>query len=53
MKSEKKTYLFHLFSGVAHGFALRCNLNDPYESKCLPKAINTSFQIADGWERVR
>jgi hypothetical protein len=33
MKSEKKVYQFQLFSGVVHGFALRCNLNDPYESE--------------------
>ncbi|KAF2429128.1 alpha/beta-hydrolase [Tothia fuscella] len=31
MTRDKKTYQFQLFSGVNHGFALRCNLDDPYE----------------------
>lgn len=27
----KKRYQFQLFQGVSHGFAVRCNLDDPYE----------------------
>jgi dienelactone hydrolase len=26
-----KKYQFQLFQGVSHGFAVRCNLDDPYE----------------------
>jgi len=34
---DKKPYGLQVFSGVAHGFALRCNLEVPYERKhgCL------------------
>jgi dienelactone hydrolase len=32
---DKKPYGLQLFSGVAHGFALRCNLEVPYERECL------------------
>jgi hypothetical protein len=28
---DKKPYGVQVFSGVAHGFALRCNLEVPYE----------------------
>jgi hypothetical protein len=38
MKNDKKVYHFQLFSGVAHGFALRCNLENPYERKFGPIA---------------
>ncbi|KAH8816644.1 hypothetical protein F5884DRAFT_662720 [Xylogone sp. PMI_703] len=31
LQSEKKTYQVQLFSGVEHGFALRGNMDDPYE----------------------
>jgi hypothetical protein len=33
---DKKHYGVQVFSGVAHGFALRCNLEVPYERKHLP-----------------
>lgn len=32
---DKKSYGLQLFSGVAHGFALRCNLEVPYEREYL------------------
>jgi hypothetical protein len=32
---DKKPYGLQLFSGVAHGFALRCNLEVPYEREYL------------------
>lgn len=35
MEKEKKEYQLQLFSGVEHGFALRCDLSKPYERKCL------------------
>lgn len=31
LQSEKKTYQLQLFSGVEHGFALRGDMNNPYE----------------------
>ncbi|KAK7029388.1 hypothetical protein VNI00_014642 [Paramarasmius palmivorus] len=31
LKSRKQVYHFQLFSGVEHGFALRGNMDDPYE----------------------
>lgn len=32
MQSGKKTYQLQLFSGVEHGFALRGNMDNAYES---------------------
>jgi dienelactone hydrolase len=31
LKEEGKKYQVQLFQGVNHGFAVRCNLDDPYE----------------------
>lgn len=31
LQSEKKKYQLQLFSGVEHGFALRGNMENPYE----------------------
>jgi len=31
LQEEGKKYQVQLFQGVAHGFAVRCNLDDPYE----------------------
>ncbi|KAK4556662.1 hypothetical protein LTR86_006233 [Recurvomyces mirabilis] len=33
MQEAKKTYQLQLFSGVEHGFALRGDLDDPYQSR--------------------
>ena len=33
MQSGNKQYHLQLFSGVQHGFALRGNVDDPYERK--------------------
>ena len=33
LQGEKKTYNLQLFSGVEHGFALRGNMDNPYERK--------------------
>jgi len=35
LQSEKKDYQLQLFAKVEHGFALRGNMNDPYESEYL------------------
>ncbi|KAK5698697.1 hypothetical protein LTR17_019861 [Elasticomyces elasticus] len=34
LQEAKKTYSVQLFSGVEHGFALRCDLSKPYERWC-------------------
>lgn len=31
LQAGGKRYQFQLFQGVSHGFAVRCNLDDPYE----------------------
>lgn len=31
LKEGGKKYQLQLFQGVSHGFAVRCNLDDPYE----------------------
>ena len=31
LEEGKKRYQFQLFQVVSHGFAVRCNLDDPYE----------------------
>lgn len=33
LSKDKKPFGVQIFSGVAHGFALRCNLDVPYERK--------------------
>lgn len=33
LQREKKVYQYQLFSGVEHGFALRGNMEEPYERK--------------------
>ena len=33
LQDEKKSYHLQLFSNVEHGFALRGNMEDPYERK--------------------
>lgn len=33
LQSGRKTYHLQLFSGVEHGFALRGDMKNPYESK--------------------
>jgi dienelactone hydrolase len=37
LQDAKKSYQLQVFSGVEHGFALRCNLNNPYERKWKSK----------------
>lgn len=39
LQAEKKPYQLQLFSGVEHGFALRGDLENPYERQ-LPFLIN-------------
>lgn len=39
LQSQKKTYHLQLFSGVEHGFALRGDMDNPYERE----QVNHSF----------
>ena len=43
MQEDKKTYNFQLFSGVEHGFALRGNMDNPYE-RTFPNAPVQSWK---------
>lgn len=36
---DKKQYHLQLFQGVAHGFALRCDLSKPYERWCKEQSV--------------
>jgi hypothetical protein len=35
MRTEKKRHQLQLFTGIAHGFALRGDMNNPYDRKFL------------------
>lgn len=37
--AAKKPYHLQLFSGVEHGFALRCDLSKPYERWCKEESV--------------
>ena len=39
LREAKKPYHLQLFSGVEHGFALRCDLSKPYERYCKEESI--------------
>ncbi|KAK5104893.1 hypothetical protein LTS08_001164 [Lithohypha guttulata] len=39
LREAKKPYHLQLFSGVEHGFALRCNLDVPYERWCKEQSL--------------
>lgn len=36
---DKKQYHLQVFQGVAHGFALRCDLSKPYERWCKEMSV--------------
>ncbi len=49
LQEEKKAYNFQVFSGVEHGFALRGNMDNPYERR-FPAVLSwvvTSIDMAD------
>lgn len=51
LRSANKPYHLQLFSGVEHGFALRCNLDDPYARWCKEqsaKGISEYFDLQLG-----
>ena len=39
LREDKKHYNLQLFSGVEHGFALRCNMDKPYERKSFSRVV--------------
>lgn len=41
LMAAKKPYHLQLFSGVEHGFALRCNLDDPHERWCKEESARS------------
>ncbi|OJJ61882.1 hypothetical protein ASPSYDRAFT_75877 [Aspergillus sydowii CBS 593.65] len=46
LESGNKTYHLQLFSGVSHGFALRGNMNNPYEHTSIIMASAKAFNFA-------
>jgi len=48
LEQANKPYHLQLFSGVEHGFALRCDLSKPYEREFLPWAENALLWRCDG-----
>ncbi|KAK5373385.1 hypothetical protein LTS13_005583 [Exophiala xenobiotica] len=49
LQEEKKAYNFQLFSGVEHGFALRGNMDDPYERYVKEESLRSIAQWFDFW----
>jgi len=47
LAEAKKPYHLQLFSGVEHGFALRCNLDDPYERWCKEESVRGIAEYFD------
>ncbi|OQV02830.1 hypothetical protein CLAIMM_07958 isoform 3 [Cladophialophora immunda] len=49
LQEDKKPYNLQLFSGVEHGFALRCNLDNPYERYAKEESLRAIAQWFDFW----
>lgn len=52
LQEGKKTYHHQLFSGVEHGFAMRGDLEDPYQRAytiILSRRILLIFNVIIGW----
>ena len=47
LREAKKPYHLQLFSGVEHGFALRCDLSDPYGRWCKEQSIRGISEYFD------
>ncbi len=52
LSEDKKDYQVQLFSKVAHGFALRCNLDDPYEKMVKEQSLKSIIGWFDFWLEV-
>lgn len=42
LETEKKSYQLQLFTGVEHGFALRGDMENPYERELPPSMMQHS-----------
>ena len=49
LNAEKKRYQLQLFQGVAHGFAVRCNLDDAYEKFVKEQSFKGIVDFFDFW----
>jgi len=49
MQEGKKTYHLQLFSGVKHGFALRGNMDSPYERWVKEQSLKDIAAWFDFW----
>jgi dienelactone hydrolase len=49
LKADRKDYQLQLFAKVKHGFALRCNLDDPYERMVKEKSLSSIAGWFDFW----
>ncbi|OAP59512.1 hypothetical protein AYL99_06810 [Fonsecaea erecta] len=49
LQEDKKPYNLQLFSGVEHGFALRCNLDNPYERYAKEESLRAIAKWFDFW----
>ncbi|KAK4499359.1 hypothetical protein PRZ48_009872 [Zasmidium cellare] len=49
MIEDKKEYGLQLFHGVEHGFALRANLDVPYEGWCKEQSLKSLVAYFDYW----
>ena len=47
LRAAKKPYHLQLFSGVEHGFALRCDLSDPYARWAKEQSIRGISEYFD------
>jgi dienelactone hydrolase len=45
--AAKKPYGLQVFSGVSHGFALRCDLSKPYERWCKEQSVRSIVDYFD------
>lgn len=52
MDEDGKTYHLQLFSGVQHGFALRGDMNKPYERWVNEQSLECIVKWFDFWLRV-
>lgn len=49
MQAEKKRFQVQLFQGVEHGFALRCDLNDPWQKYTKEQSLKGIIEFFDFW----
>ncbi|RFU35121.1 hypothetical protein B7463_g1178, partial [Scytalidium lignicola] len=49
LQSEKKPYQLQLFYGVEHGFALRGNMDNPYERYAKEESLTSIIKWFDFW----